>query len=239
MSSPEGLLPKRTDSELAQRQALITGSAPRIAPLDVSELNAEALTLLAGLIAVNSAFEPRNPQGAEDLIAAHAAGTAALAGEAPEAALPPLIRTMLRHPGLFARQVDISGELLGRGALPARDRELVVLRVAWLSQAPFEWGEHVHIGKTAGITGEEIERITQDSSAPGWSEQDRALLRAVDELRADAMISDATWRTLEQRYDERQLIELVIVIGQYQTIAYYQNSLRVSLHEGNLGLKAR
>ena len=148
-------------------------------------------------------------------------------------------RGRLRHPGLFARQVDISSELLGRGALSARDRELLVLRVAWLCQAPFEWGEHVHIAKTAGISGEEIERITQDVNAPGWSEHDRALLRAVDELRADAMISDATWATLERRYDARQLIELVIVIGQYQTIAYYQNSLRVTLHEGNPGLKAR
>lgn len=53
------------------------------------------------------------------------------------------------------------------------------------------------------------------------------------------MISDATWASLAERYDERQLIELVIVIGQYQTIAYYQSSLRISLHEGNLGLKAR
>jgi len=239
MSSPEWRAPTRTQAELEQRQALITGAGPRIAPLDVNELSAEALTLLAGLIAVNSAFEPRNPQGADDLISAHAAGTAARGAVAPEVELPPLIRTMLRHPGLFARQVDISAELLGKGALPARDRELLVLRVAWLSQAPFEWGEHVHIGKTAGIRGDEIERITQGSNAPGWSEHDAALLRAVDELRADAMISDATWATLEQRYDERQLIELVIVIGQYQTTAYYQNSLRISLHDGNLGLKAR
>lgn len=236
-SKPSTRVPSQAEVEL--RQALITGHAPRIAPLEVDELNAEALTLLAGLIAVNSTFEPRTPQGAEDLISVHAAATNTQGAEALGAALPPLIRTMLRHPGLFARQVDISAELLGKGALAARDRELLVLRVAWLSQAPFEWGEHVHIGKTAGISAEEIERITHGSAAPGWSDHDRALLRAVEELRAEAMISDATWATLAQRYDERQLIELVVVIGQYQTIAYYQNSLRVSLHEGNPGLEAR
>jgi hypothetical protein len=53
------------------------------------------------------------------------------------------------------------------------------------------------------------------------------------------MISDATWRTLAKRLDERQLIELPIVVGQYQTVAYYQNSLRLRLHTGNLGLMAR
>jgi len=231
--------PKRTEAELEQRHALISGGGPRIAPLEVSELNDQALTLLAGLIEVNSAFEQRNPQGAEDLISAHAAGTAARGTAPVEADLPPLIRTMLRHPALFARQVEIGAELLGKGALPPRDRELVVLHVAWLSQAPFEWGEHVHIAKTAGLRAEEIERITEGASAPGWSAHDRALLRAVDELRADSMICDATWATLAQRYDERQLIELVIVIGQYQTIAYYQNSLRITLHDGNPGLKAR
>jgi len=54
-----------------------------------------------------------------------------------------------------------------------------------------------------------------------------------------AMISDATWLTLTRRLDERQLIELPIIVGQYQTVAYYQNSLRLRLHTGNLGLKAR
>jgi hypothetical protein len=52
-------------------------------------------------------------------------------------------------------------------------------------------------------------------------------------------ISDATWGMLARRLDERQLIELPIVVGQYQTVAYYQNSLRLRLHTGNLGLKAR
>ena len=64
-------------------------------------------------------------------------------------------------------------------------------------------------------------------------------MRATEELYEDAMISDATWATLAKRLDERQLIELPIVIGQYQAVAYYQNSLRLRLHDGNLGLKAR
>ena len=53
------------------------------------------------------------------------------------------------------------------------------------------------------------------------------------------MISDATWATLSKNLNEKQLIELPIIIGQYQTVAYYQNSLSLRLHAGNLGLKAR
>jgi alkylhydroperoxidase family enzyme len=153
--------------------------------------------------------------------------------------LPEIVRTMLRHPELFARQTDIGLQLLSRGALPARERELVILRVGWLCQAPYEWGEHVIIAKSLGITSEEIERITHGSSASGWTKRERAILRATEELRETAMISDSTWAVLAESYNERQLIELPIVVGQYQTVAYYQNSLRLRLHTGNAGLKSR
>jgi alkylhydroperoxidase family enzyme len=81
--------------------------------------------------------------------------------------------------------------------------------------------------------------VTRGSTAPGWSDHDRAILRAVEELRADAMISDATWSVLAGDLDDRQLIELVMLIGQYETVAYYQNALRLRLREGNQGLSAR
>ena len=53
------------------------------------------------------------------------------------------------------------------------------------------------------------------------------------------MISDATWEVLDSSLDDKQLIELVMLVGQYQTVAYYQNALRVRLREGNAGLSAR
>jgi alkylhydroperoxidase family enzyme len=128
---------------------------------------------------------------------------------------------------------------LAHGSIGIRDRELLILRNAWLSQAPFEWGEHVRIAKGQGITGVEIQRIIEGSSAPGWSEHDRALLRTVEELHQDAMISDATWTVLARTLDEKQLVELPLLIGQYLTIAYTQNSLRMRLRDGNEGLSAR
>lgn len=89
------------------------------------------------------------------------------------------------------------------------------------------------------VTSDEIERVIQGSSAPEWPEHERAILRATEELRETAMISDATWAVLARSYNEQQLIELPIVVGQYQTVAYYQNSLRLRLRMGNDGLKSR
>jgi alkylhydroperoxidase family enzyme len=126
-----------------------------------------------------------------------------------------------------------------RGALPVRDRELAILRTGWLCQVPFIWGEHVKHGRKAGLTPEEIERVTQGSAAAGWNEHDRAILRAAEELIEDSMISDATWATLAKTLDAGLLVELIGCVGQYQALGYLQNALRIPVFEGNPGLTAR
>jgi alkylhydroperoxidase family enzyme len=212
---------------------------PRIQPLGVEELTDDLWQMILRMSELNAAINSRDKEMLTDVISRQAQETAAPDFSAKLRNLPEIMRTMLKHPQLFARQAEIGIQLLARGALSGRDRELAILRIGWLCQAPYEWGEHVHVAKKVGITSEEIERITHGSAAPGWTEHEQAILRAVEELRAHAVISDATWTTLAKRLDERQLIELPIVIGQYQSVAYYQNSLRLRLHEGNLGLKAR
>ena len=123
--------------------------------------------------------------------------------------------------------------------MDARSRELLILRTGWLCQAPFEWGEHVKKAKAAGVTAEEIEQITVGSSSDIWGDTDRALLRAAEELHDDAMISDATWEVLSRRLSEEELIEVPMVVGQFTTVSYFQNALRLPLGKDNEGLAAR
>lgn len=136
---------------------------------------------------------------------------------------------MLRHPGLFRCQMDMGIQLLGKGEISPRERELAILRVGWWCGAPFEWTEHVVVAHRYGITSEEIERVTQGSAAPGWSEHERAILRGVEELLGEQMISDETWEVLARSWNEKQLLEFPVLVGQYFTIALQQNSLRVPL----------
>jgi 4-carboxymuconolactone decarboxylase len=146
---------------------------------------------------------------------------------------------LLRHPALYERHMALALQLF-QCELTTRDRELLILRTGWLCQAPNEWGEHVKIGKRlGGLTDEEITRVTVGSSALGWTDHDRALLRAVEELHTDAMISDATWTILAKSLNEQQLLELPILIGQYHGVAYIQNSIRLRLLPGNAGLTER
>ena len=154
--------------------------------------------------------------------------------------MPEFFAIMLHHPKLFRAHSDLAMVLMGTPTLPVRDRELAVLRIGWLSQAPYEWNAHVDMAKRmTNITAEEIERTIIGSSAPGWSAHDAAILRAVEEMLSDAMITDETWATLIKSWNEPQLLEFPILVGQYLGVAFLQNSIRARLMPGHIGLSAR
>jgi 4-carboxymuconolactone decarboxylase len=151
----------------------------------------------------------------------------ASAGAGPGADPINIFTTLVRHPGLFRRWLPFGGKLLQGSKLPSRDRELVILRVAWRCRAAYEWAQHVGIGRQAGLSADEIRRIAGGPDAEGWSDEDAALLRAVDELHDDSCITDATWAALAARYDEKQMIETTMLAGHYSLLAGTLNSLGV------------
>lgn len=140
-----------------------------------------------------------------------------------------IFTTLVRAPGLFRKWLPFGGKLLS-GKLPARDRELLILRTAWNCQAEYEWGQHVIIGATAGVTPAEIERIPLRST-DGWGEGDATLLHAADELHDDSCITEVTWAALARKYNVQQLIELPMLVGQYHMVAMTLNTLGVELDE--------
>ena len=91
-----------------------------------------------------------------------------------------IFTTLVRHPGLFRRWLPFGGKLLA-GRLPARDRELLILRTGWLCGAEYEWGQHVPLGRQAGLTEAEIARIQAGPDDPAWADHDVALLRAAEQ----------------------------------------------------------
>lgn len=145
-----------------------------------------------------------------------------------------IFATLVRHPGLFARWLPFGGKLLA-GRVPARDRELLILRTGWRCRSEYEWAQHVVVGRAAGLTDDEIERVALGPEAPGWAPFDAVLLTAADELHDDACIGDATWAALAERYDERQLIEVPMVVGHYHLVSFTLNSLGVPLEPGVQG----
>jgi len=116
--------------------------------------------------------------------------------------------------------------------LPPRQRELLILRTGWLCHSEYEWGQHVLVGKAAGLTDAEIARIKEGPEAPGWQPFDAMLLRAADELHKSAFITDATWAALSRQYSTKQLMDTVFTVGQYTMVSMALNTFGVQLDKG-------
>jgi alkylhydroperoxidase family enzyme len=146
-----------------------------------------------------------------------------------------IFRTLARYPKLLKRWLPLGNHLLFKSSLSARDRELLILRTAWLARAEYEWGQHVQIGQREGLTMAEIERIAHGPDAAGWKPEEAALLRAADELVRDTRLSDASWAALGAHYDTPQLMDIVFTVGAYAMLAMALNSFGVELDPGIAG----
>jgi alkylhydroperoxidase family enzyme len=141
-----------------------------------------------------------------------------------------VIRTLVRHPDLLNAWLGLGTKLLFSERLSPRQRELVVLRVAWRTSASYEWGGHAIAAQAAGLTAAEIRAVLDDTAT--WASSEAALLQAVDELCADNCVSDATWTALRATLVDQQLIEVLVLTGFYRMNAGILNSLGVQLDPG-------
>jgi 4-carboxymuconolactone decarboxylase len=147
------------------------------------------------------------------------------------AAIAPPGREPARTMAVLAYQPDLLAPFLGwaaalalSGVLSNRAHELLALRVAWNCRSEFEWGEHVEYARGAGIADREIEALASDIDAGAWTDEERALLRAADELHASVDVADATWAALRGHFDDAELVEIVFVVGQYTMLSMVANA---------------
>lgn len=142
-----------------------------------------------------------------------------------------VFRTMIQHPGLCKRWMVFANHILGKSTLPEREREILILRIGWLCQAEYEWAQHKEIGRRCGLTDAEFEAIKVGVVGNGWSDADKLLLKATDELHENALISDETWNGLAETYDQQQMMDIVFTVGQYNLVSMALNSFGVQLDE--------
>jgi alkylhydroperoxidase family enzyme len=189
----------------------------RIRPIEMSEWNPKIMAKLASIGRVRLA----SSEGKEE----HSGGT--------ERKRPPsMLKTVAHHPDLMEPFLDFANVLAHQGALARRESELLALRVAWNCRSEFEWGHHVDYALDAGLSDEEIARVPAGPSADGWSATERALLAAADDLHHRQVVSDAVWEELAAAYSEKQLVELLFVVGQYTMLSMVVNAAGVELEPG-------
>lgn len=176
--------------------------SPRIAPLREEDLSCEMLDFARN---INKAFG--NDDGS--------------------AALPQIFLILANNPELGRMQLEMGARVAAKGTIPLRQQEMAILRVAWLNSAPFIWSQHSRFALSCGLTTEEIASVSEGSEAENWSEFERAILKGVEEMVTDAMVSDETWKVLSAKWSKAQLIEFLMLVGRYVSSAMLQNSLMI------------
>jgi alkylhydroperoxidase family enzyme len=184
---------------------------PRIAPLPSREWSEEVRAGLAALQPPDAKYELRRAK--DEPKALNALGTLA------------------RYPKLMHAFHSFNGHILTTTTLTPRQRELLVLRVAHVRDAVYEWKQHVVVGRRAGLSDEEIARVAEGPDVEGWEPIDAAMLRAVDELIADALVTDGTWAALAESFDEQQLMDLVFTVGAYDVLAMAFRSFGIQVDD--------
>lgn len=137
---------------------------------------------------------------------------------------------LANHPEVAKAYFNFGLQLLLSSKLSERARELIVLRVAWRAQAAYSWAHHVDHMKNK-FSPEDFAAIKQGPEAAHWSDDERALIRASDELFDTRRIDDSTWAVLAKKLDTRELMEVVFVVGNYVMLTMAEKSLGIELEE--------
>ena len=144
--------------------------------------------------------------------------------------VPPLtlFTTLARVPRIWDR--FRAGSLLDRGPVSLRHREIVIDRTCARCGCAYEWGVHVgFFARRVALTPEQIRATVHgDASDPVWSDEERLLIRMVDELHDTSALSDQTWASLAASFTVEQILELIALVGFYHSVSFFANALKLS-----------
>jgi 4-carboxymuconolactone decarboxylase len=138
-----------------------------------------------------------------------------------------VLKTFAQYPALTRPFLQFNRHLLTSSVLPVRLRQLAILRVAWTRKARYMWASHIRTSIRLGLGSEDFQAVKIGHAAVCWSESERAILKAVDQLVESSDLDDAHWALLAAHLDQRQIMDFVFTVGTYTMLAMVLTSWRI------------
>jgi alkylhydroperoxidase family enzyme len=139
-------------------------------------------------------------------------------------------RTLANNPGVARVAYNQLIQLLESNKLDTRLRELMIMRIGWVTGSVYEWTQHWRVATAAGIPPEDILAVRDWRASPRLTAADRAILAATDECLAGQAISDAAWAEVAKHVtDPGEQVELVIAMGNWMMFSLLFRNLRIPL----------
>jgi len=145
-----------------------------------------------------------------------------------------IFQVLLNHPALARRINDLLATMLWHGSLDIRLRELVIMRIGWLTASDYEWTQHWRVALGLGVSAEDLVGVRDYKAYNGFGSVERAVLAAADDVVCDGAVGTEAWAACERELgpDPAVLIELVTAIAAWRMIATILHSLAVPLEDG-------
>jgi 4-carboxymuconolactone decarboxylase len=138
-----------------------------------------------------------------------------------------VLKTFAQYPTLTRPFLEFNRHLLSTSLLPVRLRQIAILRLAWTRPARYMWASHLRMSLRLGLTREDFQAVKQGPTAARWSEVERTILRAVDQLCERSDLDEERWNALAAHLDRRQVMDFVFTVGAYILLALAFNSMRI------------
>ncbi|MBV9318510.1 MAG: carboxymuconolactone decarboxylase family protein [Mycobacterium sp.] len=145
-----------------------------------------------------------------------------------------IFQVLLNHPVLARTVNDLLATMLWHGTLDSRLRELVIMRIGWLTASDYEWTHHWRVARGLGVSADDLLGVRDWQAYDGFGPAERAVLAATDDVLLDGAISGSTWSACERELgaEKAVLIELVTTISAWRMVASILHSLQVELEDG-------
>lgn len=142
-----------------------------------------------------------------------------------------LYKAVAHAPALFTDFFRLGNRILFQGVLPPKLRELAILRVGDIAQAPYEFTKHVEIGLKTGMTQAQIEALPNWPGASVFDAAERAVLRYTDEVTRGYRAGDDTFTALKAFLNDAQIVELTVTVGFYGMICRVLEALQIDIED--------
>jgi 4-carboxymuconolactone decarboxylase len=139
----------------------------------------------------------------------------------------PVLRTFAHHPALANAFSVLNVHLLSANTLPVKQRQIAIMRTAWICDATYMWSSHLNTSRQCGLAADMYGPIQRGASDPWFSEFERVIIRATDELVQDHVVGDANWHALSAEWNEQQLLDFLFTVGCYAMVAGVMRSTGV------------
>ena len=142
-----------------------------------------------------------------------------------------LFMTLMGNFRIFSRWILFASTLMPYGELKRRETELIILSVAWNCRCQYEWAQHKQISQQVGLTEHDLLNVTIGSDGFPKDSCEALLMLSCDEFHHQRMISEKTWQMLTRFYSDKDLLEILMVIGHYEMLAGILNSTGIAVDD--------